>query len=199
MHCISVQELTSEALHSWRDRRAAGRRSLPAGPPAGVGEVKRTVEIAGGGIAGLSTGLAFAQKGWRVRIHEQHGGSRIFGEGVPIWGNRRRVLDALGVLALVIAGATRASRHERREDQDKPFSRGCYDADCRLYMPLHESLLVALYDALVETGGEVVFNSRVSPRIQRAGCSSQTEPRDGLTSSWRQTATIRRSKTASAC
>ena len=35
-----------------------------------------SVEIAGGGIAGLTTGLAFARKGWRVRVHEQDGDLR---------------------------------------------------------------------------------------------------------------------------
>jgi len=39
--------------------------------------MKRTVEIAGGGIAGLTTGLAFAQKGWRVRVHAQESALRI--------------------------------------------------------------------------------------------------------------------------
>ena len=44
--------------------------------------MKRTVEIAGGGIAGLTTGLAFAQKGWRVRVHEQESALRILGAGI---------------------------------------------------------------------------------------------------------------------
>jgi len=55
-----------------------------------------TVEIAGGGIAGLTTGLAFARKGWRVRVHEQDGDLRIVGAGIYIWENGLRVLDARG-------------------------------------------------------------------------------------------------------
>ena len=69
-----------------------------------------TVEIAGGGIAGLTTGLAFARKGWRVRVHEQDSDLRIVGAGIYIWENGLRVLDALGVLGRVIAGTIPASR-----------------------------------------------------------------------------------------
>jgi 2-polyprenyl-6-methoxyphenol hydroxylase-like FAD-dependent oxidoreductase len=122
--------------------------------------VKRQVEIVGAGIAGLTTGLAFAQKGWRVRIHEQDSSLRLFGEGVHLWRNGLRVLDALGLLAPVISNVIPAFRHERRDSCDKAFSSCDFDPTFRLYLPLQPSLLTALYDALIETGGEVVFNSR---------------------------------------
>jgi 2-methyl-3-hydroxypyridine 5-carboxylic acid dioxygenase len=66
--------------------------------------VKRSVEIAGGGIAGLTTGLAFAQKGWLVQVHEQDSALRLLNAGIYIWENGLRVLDALGVLPRLIAG-----------------------------------------------------------------------------------------------
>jgi len=122
--------------------------------------VKRTVEIAGGGIAGLTTGLAFAQKGWRVRVHEQDSALRVLGAGIYIWENGLRVLDALGVLPRVIAGVTPASRHEKRDHGGKAFASSRTGLDFRLYVPLRETLLTALHEALVATGGEVVFNSR---------------------------------------
>jgi 2-polyprenyl-6-methoxyphenol hydroxylase-like FAD-dependent oxidoreductase len=122
--------------------------------------VKRRVEIAGAGVAGLTTGLAFAQKGWRVRVHEQNSALRSPGEGIHLWENGLRVLDALGVLAPVICGVIPASRHERRNPDGKTFSSSHFGRDLRLYVPSHRSLVTALHDALVETGGEVVFNSR---------------------------------------
>ena len=67
--------------------------------------MKPSVEIAGGGIAGLTAGLAFAQKGWQVRVHEQDAALRIPGAGIYIWENGLRVLEALGVPA---------ARHRRR-------------------------------------------------------------------------------------
>jgi 2-polyprenyl-6-methoxyphenol hydroxylase-like FAD-dependent oxidoreductase len=123
--------------------------------------VKPAIEIAGAGIAGLTTGLAFAQKGWQVRVHEQNSELRNPGEGIHLWENGLRVLDALGALAPVISGVIPASRHERRDPDGKTFSSGHFGRDFRLYVPSQTSLSTTLYDALVETGGEVVFNSRV--------------------------------------
>jgi 2-polyprenyl-6-methoxyphenol hydroxylase-like FAD-dependent oxidoreductase len=122
--------------------------------------MKRTVEIAGGGVAGLMTGLAFAQKGWLVRVHEQESALRILGAGIHIWENGLRVLDALGVLGRVIAGVIPASCHEKRNHNGSTFASSRLGPNFRLYVPLHETLLTALYEALVATGGEVVFNSR---------------------------------------
>jgi 2-polyprenyl-6-methoxyphenol hydroxylase-like FAD-dependent oxidoreductase len=74
--------------------------------------MKQTVEIVGAGIAGLTTGLAFAQKGWRVRVHEQRNALCNRREGIFVWENGLRVLDALGVLTPAIAGAG-GSAHTR--------------------------------------------------------------------------------------
>jgi 2-polyprenyl-6-methoxyphenol hydroxylase-like FAD-dependent oxidoreductase len=122
--------------------------------------MKRAVEIAGGGIAGLTTGLAFAQKGWRVRVHEQDSALRILGAGLYIWENGLRVLDALGVLPRVTAGVIPASRHEKHNHNGRAFASNRVGRDFRLYVPLRETLLTALHEALIATGGEVVFNSR---------------------------------------
>ncbi len=119
-----------------------------------------SVEIAGGGIAGLTTGLAFARKGWRVRVHEQDSDLRILGAGIYIWENGLRVLDALGVLDPVIAGTIPASRHEKRNHDGSVFSQSRLTGDFRLYVPPRETLLTALYNALLDAGGEVAFNSR---------------------------------------
>ena len=122
--------------------------------------MKPTVEIAGGGIAGLTAGLAFAQKGWRVCVHEQDSELRILGAGIYIWENGLRILDALGVLPRVIDGVIPATRHEKRNYDGRVFAKSDTGRDFRLYVPLRESLLTALHEALVATGGEVLLNSR---------------------------------------
>src|SRR5580704_5100960 len=119
-----------------------------------------TVEIAGGGIAGLCTGLAFARKGWRVCVHEQDDDLRILGAGIYIWENGLRVLDALGVLYQVTADAIPGWRHEKRDASGKVFAQSRLAPNFRLYVPPRESLLVALYDALIAAGGRVVYGSR---------------------------------------
>jgi 2-polyprenyl-6-methoxyphenol hydroxylase-like FAD-dependent oxidoreductase len=118
-----------------------------------------TIEIAGGGIAGLSTGLAFARKGWRVCVHEQDDDLRILGAGIYIWENGLRVLNALGVLHAVTWGALPAWRHEKR-DRGEVFAKSRLMPEFRLYVPPREHLLVALYDALIAAGGTVEFGSR---------------------------------------
>jgi 2-polyprenyl-6-methoxyphenol hydroxylase-like FAD-dependent oxidoreductase len=122
--------------------------------------VKRSVEIAGGGIAGLTAGLAFAQKGWCVRVHEQETAPRRLGAGMYVWENGLRVLAALGVLPRVIDGVIPAARHEKRDADGRSFAASRIGCDFRLYVPLRENLITALHDALLETGGEVVFGSR---------------------------------------
>ena len=117
-----------------------------------------TVEIAGGGIAGLSTGLAFARKGWQVRVHEQDHDLRILGAGIYIWENGLRVLDALGVLHTVTWDALPAWRHEKRECGEV-FAKSRLTPNFRLYVPTREALLLALYDALIAAGGTVEFGS----------------------------------------
>jgi 2-polyprenyl-6-methoxyphenol hydroxylase-like FAD-dependent oxidoreductase len=118
-----------------------------------------TVEIAGGGIAGLTTGLAFARKGWRVCVHEQDDDLRILGAGIYIWENGLRVLNALGVLHPVTWDALPAWRHEKR-DRGEVFAKSKLMPDFRLYVPPREALLTALYDALIAAGGTVEFGSR---------------------------------------
>jgi 2-polyprenyl-6-methoxyphenol hydroxylase-like FAD-dependent oxidoreductase len=91
------------------------------------------IEIAGGGIAGLTTGFAFARKGWRVRVHEQDDDLRILGAGIYIWENGLRVLDALGVLDAVTRDAIPAWRHEKRESGEV-FSKSKLTPYFRLYV-----------------------------------------------------------------
>src|SRR5258708_9473154 len=119
-----------------------------------------TVEIAGGGIAGLTTGLAFARKGWRVRVHEQDDDLCILGAGIYIWENGLRVLEALGVLQSVVANAIPAWRHEKREFDGTVFAGSRLGPQFRLYVPPRADLLNALYDRLLDAGGEVLFGSR---------------------------------------
>jgi len=122
--------------------------------------VTQTVEIAGAGIGGLATGLAFARKGWRVRVHEQDERLRVLGAGIYIFENGLRVLEALGVLQTVVADAIPAWRHEKRDHDGSVFAQSCLGPRFRLYVPPREALLTALYDGLIAAGGEVVFGSR---------------------------------------
>jgi 2-polyprenyl-6-methoxyphenol hydroxylase-like FAD-dependent oxidoreductase len=122
--------------------------------------VKRTAEIVGCGLAGLVTGLALAQKGWRVRIHERESSLRTSGEGIFVWESGLRVLNALGVLFPANDDGIRIVRHERRNHRGEKISSSSFGENFRLCALLREDLLTALEDAFLETGGTILFNSR---------------------------------------
>jgi 2-polyprenyl-6-methoxyphenol hydroxylase-like FAD-dependent oxidoreductase len=123
--------------------------------------MKRHVEISGGGLCGLTAGLAFAQRGWSVRVHEEDTAPRIPGAGIYIWENGLRILESLGVYDRIIDGAIAATRREMRDFDGRVFAAADFTQTDRLYVPLRRTLLTALHDALIAAGGEIVFNSRV--------------------------------------
>jgi 2-polyprenyl-6-methoxyphenol hydroxylase-like FAD-dependent oxidoreductase len=118
------------------------------------------LEVAGGGIAGLTVGLAFARQGWSVRVHEQDSQLRILGAGIYVWENGLRVLETLGVLDAVSDGVIPATIHEKRDGDGTSFMSSRFSPASRLIVPLRRTLLTALADALRVAGGEIVFNSR---------------------------------------
>lgn len=63
------------------------------------------VLVAGGGIGGLSSALALARRGIRVRVLEPAAAFGEIGAGIQLAPNASRVLDALGVLEAVSANA----------------------------------------------------------------------------------------------
>ncbi len=67
---------------------------------------KRTVIVAGGGIAGLTTALCLADKGFRVDLFEQAEGFDAVGAGLQVSPNAFQILDKLGVGRAVKATAT---------------------------------------------------------------------------------------------
>ncbi len=67
---------------------------------------KRTVIVAGGGIAGLCAALCLADKGFRVDLFEQAEGFDAVGAGLQISPNAFRILEQIGVAGAVKATAT---------------------------------------------------------------------------------------------
>src|SRR6516164_1762028 len=57
----------------------------------------RTAIICGGGVAGLSAGIALSHSGWSVDIYERSPAIREIGAGIFIKGNGLRVLESYGL------------------------------------------------------------------------------------------------------
>src|SRR5690606_23489060 len=69
--------------------------------------LSRQVIVAGAGIAGLTAALAFAQRGFSVRVFEQAPRFEPLGAGLQLSPNATRLLDRLGVLERLLAEAVR--------------------------------------------------------------------------------------------
>ena len=68
--------------------------------------MNRKALICGAGIGGLSTALALAQQGWQVDLREKAQSLDEAGAGVQLSPNATRVLQNLGLLETVLAGAS---------------------------------------------------------------------------------------------
>ena len=62
----------------------------------------RLVVVAGGGLGGLSTALAFAQRGWRVHVFEQAAELGAIGYGIQLGPNVFPMFEALGIRDAVL-------------------------------------------------------------------------------------------------
>ena len=71
----------------------------------------RHAEIAGGGLAGLTTATALAQRGWSVRLHERGRELREIGAGIFMWENALRVLEEIGAFDEAVHRAERIDSH----------------------------------------------------------------------------------------
>ncbi len=77
--------------------------------------------IIGGGIAGLTTALALHQKGLGCTVYEKAGELNEIGAGVWLQPNAVKILDALGIKALVSKEGMELDRMEITNNQLRPF------------------------------------------------------------------------------
>jgi len=123
----------------------------------------RHAEIAGAGFAGLMAGIALAQRGWSVRIHEKDAVPRAFGAGIFIWENGLRVLKVAGAYEAVMAGAHDAVVHETRRDnrivKEIAFTRAF---GSRMITMTRQHLYDAILGAARRVGVEIVTGSEVA-------------------------------------
>lgn len=96
-------------------------------------------EIVGAGIAGLTTAIMLARQGWAVRVHERSAELRASGNGITIFENGIRVLEALDLDPDVCAHGQNLNRF----------------VICK-----HTGETIIEYDPLQATGGRIVMFQR---------------------------------------
>ncbi len=123
----------------------------------------RHVEIAGAGFAGLTAAVAFAQRGWSVRLHERADELRTAGAGIYIYENGLRIFEALGIYDRIVEGAHPAYRREMRDDNNRIIHAIDYAKmpGSRVFSVVRQRCIDALADAARAAGAEIVTSSEV--------------------------------------
>ncbi|MGJ7614031.1 MULTISPECIES: FAD-dependent oxidoreductase [unclassified Variovorax] len=114
--------------------------------------------ISGGGIGGLATAAALAQRGWDVTVYERQTALRAAGSGIYIWENGLRVLEALGACEEATEGAFHGTHFEQRDNRNAIIESAPIASDKRLLTVLRSRLLGALKSACERAGVQVVTN-----------------------------------------
>ena len=135
----------------------------------------RHAEIAGAGLGGLAVGIALAQRGWRVRIHERSDELRMFGAGIWLWENGLRSLRALGVEETATRRAKRIETLVARDPEGKALMQRGFGADDRLLLPPRADL----YDALIARARELDVEIVLGSAIVGGHPSGELEDDDG--------------------
>lgn len=120
------------------------------------------VEIAGGGIAGLISAIMFSRKGWRVTVHEATPALRAKGNGLTIFENGLKVLEAIGLADIDAFGRTlnrfivRRNTGEMLVEYEPLAATGG-----RIVMAARQPLIDLLADAAKRAGAELIVGSRI--------------------------------------
>jgi 2-polyprenyl-6-methoxyphenol hydroxylase-like FAD-dependent oxidoreductase len=121
--------------------------------------MKGHAEIAGGGIAGLSSATMLARQGWTVRVHERSAEIRELGAGIFIKNNAIEVLEAIGVFDRLSAHGLRLDRAQLLDHQGRVMQERSLRDRSRVYIFLRQRLVEALRDAAEQAGVEIVTGS----------------------------------------
>ncbi|HVC24101.1 MAG TPA: NAD(P)/FAD-dependent oxidoreductase [Candidatus Dormibacteraeota bacterium] len=122
---------------------------------------RRTVSIAGAGIAGLTVGALLAKRGWGVTIYERGSGIREIGAGIVVHNNMALVFEELGVFDRLLRGAEQFEWERLCDRHGKVLRQKNLAGSARRYNPLRQSLVSGLYSAAVELGAKIVTGAEV--------------------------------------
>lgn len=134
-----------------------------------MADKKLSAIVAGGGLGGLATAAALAQRGWDVTVLERQSELRANGSGIYIWENGLRVLQAIGAYEQAIEGAFYGSHFEQRDQHNRVIDSGPTPPHRRLITIMRSQLL----KALEQTGQQA--GVRVRTNVEAIGASARGE------------------------
>ena len=118
--------------------------------------------MAGAGLAGLTAAAVLAQRGWKVRVHEQAPELREIGAGIYLFENALRVLEEIGAFDEVASRAEQITDGDLRDHADRLVIRRNERraVSSRLFVAVRGDLHTALATAAVKAGAEIVTSSQ---------------------------------------
>lgn len=128
----------------------------------GLGMVRKlTCIVVGGGVGGLATSAALAQRGWDVTVLERYPELRAVGAGIRIWPCARRVLKAIDAYDEVSKVAFFGTHVENRDLHNNIISSREVDGDTRVISILRDALLRSLEHAAIRAGVHIRTRAEV--------------------------------------
>jgi len=119
---------------------------------------RRTVSVAGAGLAGLTAATALAQRGFEVRVFERNETLREFGAGIYLKDNSLPVLDALGIGERIATSGERLHQARIIDERQKVIVSRDVSTE-RLIVVLRSELHNALREAAEKAGVEIVTSA----------------------------------------
>ena len=137
-------------------------------------------EVVGGGIAGLVASTQLARRGWTVTVHERSPALRASGNGLPIFENGLRVLEALGLAEGIKTRGHQLNRWRIfRSSGQKVVEYEPYEATGgRIVMFQRQALIDLLSEAAIEAGVTIAVGSKVvDAKRNGSSCSNAANGR----------------------
>ncbi|PZQ83091.1 MAG: FAD-dependent monooxygenase [Ancylobacter novellus] len=119
------------------------------------------VEIAGGGIGGLTAATAFARRGHSVTVHEINSELREIGAGLFVWENALRALEALGAYDEIAKSGEWNQSWQIRDHRNRVLQSDWLMKDSRLLTAERRRLHIALANQAIRAGVEIRTGSEV--------------------------------------
>ena len=118
--------------------------------------------ISGGGICGLATAAALAQREWDVTVYESNPGLRVTGSGIYLWSNGLDVLREIGAYDVIQRDLFWARGVENRNEKDELVVPAFVPPGLEILCVARSKLLEGLEHAARNSGVKIETNRQVS-------------------------------------
>ncbi len=117
--------------------------------------------ISGGGIGGLATAAALAQRGWDVTVYESNPTLRVSGSGIYLWSNGLKVLKDIGAFERVCRDPFWSQGVENRDRNNVMMSPAGLPPGLEIICVTRTDLLEGLEEAARRSGVRIVTTAPV--------------------------------------